>query len=273
MGWFRFPPVRAWLLAGLLLAAGRLGGPQRALATPFALNDDANPCRAAAAAAERTWSIPAHLLAAIARVETGRADRGGERSPWPWSVNAEGAGSFYDSKEAAIAAVRQMQSQGIRSIDVGCLQVNLMHHPDAFGSLEDAFNPATNANYAARFLTALREQTGSWPAAAAAYHSMTPDLGRTYLRQVLEAWPLEALGGGLAMLGGDRPRPTSGQPHAAAAERPVEGAQAGGAIMLSNGADRSRLLPAPASAPPGRSLDAYRSMPILAANRPGYIKS
>ena len=94
----------------------------------------------------------------------GRDQPGGERPtrsrhrhrhPWPWTVNAEGQGAFYDTKAEAVAAVRAMQARGVRSIDVGCGQINLMHHPDAFASLEQAFDPQANAAYAARFLKEL----------------------------------------------------------------------------------------------------------------------
>ena len=146
-------------------------------------------CQDATAAAENSTGVPNQLLGAISRVETGRYDRdaGGVRA-WPWTINAQGVGHFYDSKEEAVAAARAFQAAGIRSIDVGCLQINLMYHPDGFGSLEQAFDPHANALFAARFLTDLFHQTGSWPHAAAAYHSQTPDLGIDYQRKVLEAW-------------------------------------------------------------------------------------
>ena len=99
-------------------------------------------CRAAIAQAERAGGIPPQLLAAIGRVESGRRDpTSGSFAPWPWTVNAEGQGYFFDSKAEAITAVRKMRADGMRSIDVGCLQVNLMYHPKAFASLEDAFDP------------------------------------------------------------------------------------------------------------------------------------
>ena len=98
------------------------------------------PQRDAGGGARR--GIPNHLLAAMGRVESGRRDPvTGDWYPWPWTVNAEGASSFYDTKAQAVAAVRAMQSSGMRSIDVGCMQVNLMHHPDAFATLDLAFEP------------------------------------------------------------------------------------------------------------------------------------
>jgi hypothetical protein len=148
-------------------------------------------CRQAIQAAERTQAIPDSLLAAIGRVESGRPDASGTYHPWPWTINAEGEGRYFDSKAEAIAAVRTLQARGVQSIDVGCAQVNLMHHPSAFASLDQAFDPQTNVNYAARFLAQLHDQTQDWPKAAALYHSNTPDIGADYQRRVLAVWPDE----------------------------------------------------------------------------------
>ena len=129
----------------------------------------------------------------MGRMESGRPDpAGGLPLPWPWTINVEGQGAFFDSEAAAIAAVRASQARGTRSIDVGCMQVNLMHHPHAFANLAQAFDPASNADYAARFLRELFAQTGSWPQAAGLYHSATPELGAAYRKQVLAAWPATA---------------------------------------------------------------------------------
>jgi hypothetical protein len=123
-------------------------------------------------------------------VESGRADPvSGRAVPWPWTINAEGAGRYFETKEAAVAATRALLASGVRSVDVGCGQVNLMHHPAAFATLDAAFDPASNAGYAARFLRSLRGSTGSWPYAAAAYHSQTPELGHAYAQRVKAAWP------------------------------------------------------------------------------------
>ncbi len=87
-----------------------------------------------------------------------------------------------------MAAVSALQARGVRSIDVGCMQVNLMHHPLAFATLDEAFDPDANAHYAGNFLNALDRQLGSWPAAAAAYHSQTPEVAADYQRLVMVAW-------------------------------------------------------------------------------------
>ncbi len=133
-------------------------------------------------------NLPHRLLGAIAEVESGRPDGFGKVHPWPWTIDVEGRGEFFASKQQAVDAVRALQAQGVRSIDVGCMQVNLMHHPNAFASLEAAFDPTANAFYAARFLNTLYGIGGSWVQATAAYHSQTPAIGADYQRRVLARW-------------------------------------------------------------------------------------
>jgi hypothetical protein len=181
--------VRLVLSALLMLPPAALAQGNRA-AYPSGM------CEAAIAGAEETGGLPAHLLGAIARVESGRPDpRTGRLAPWPWTINAEGSGAFFATKAEAIAAVQQLQSRGVRSIDVGCLQINLMFHPNAFASLNEAFEPAANARYAAHFLDALRAGTHDWLQAIADYHSQTPVLGQDYRDRVLALWRDPALSG------------------------------------------------------------------------------
>jgi len=68
------------------------------------------------------------------------------------------------------------------------MQINLKHHPDAFSSLEDAFDPATNVAYGADFLKSLHDQANGWLAAARRYHSATPEKGQAYGEIVLANW-------------------------------------------------------------------------------------
>ena len=153
------------------------------------LDVSADLCHAAGTAAERTYNIPGGMLVAIGRVESGRRHPvTGATVPWPWTINAAGTGRMFDNAAQAIEATRALRAGGMVSIDVGCFQVNLMHHASAFPSLDVAFDPQANADYAAQFLTALRERTGSWDEAIAAYHSSTPALGGPYRDKVLGRW-------------------------------------------------------------------------------------
>ena len=122
--------------------------------------------------------MPETLMPAIGRVESGKLDPATQRvHPWPWTINVQGIGYWYDSQEQAVAAVEGLQAKGIKSIDVGCMQVNLMFHPDAFPSVEAAFDPATNVAYAAKFLVSLYGLTKNWPLATAMYHSAEQERG------------------------------------------------------------------------------------------------
>jgi len=151
--------------------------------TPYAM------CEAAVARAEADTKLPARVLTAIALRESGRIDPDtGRARPWPWAINFEGVGHFYDTKEAAVAAVQQIQATGAQSVDVGCMQVNLMHHPNAFATLDEAFDPPHNAAYGGRFLQALFAATGDWGQAIAGYHSRTPGVGEPYRDQVVATW-------------------------------------------------------------------------------------
>ena len=136
---------------------------------------------------ERAHRIPGGLLAAIGFTESGRTVTG-QRTVWPWTVNAEGEGHFFDFKDAAVKFVEGKLADGVESIDVGCMQINLKQHPDAFASLDDAFDPGVNVAYGADFLKALHGQTNGWLAAARRYHSATPEKGEPYGELVLANW-------------------------------------------------------------------------------------
>lgn len=141
---------------------------------------------------EKSRGLPPFLLTAIAKVESGRwHDLSGETRPWPWTVTSERGGRYLPSKEAAIREVRRLQNEGVVSIDVGCMQVNLLHHPDAFDDLEAAFDPVQNISYAARFLSDLQRRLQSWTRAIGRYHSASPEFSGSYRFKVLRVWRAE----------------------------------------------------------------------------------
>lgn len=142
--------------------------------------DPATSCDAAAATAARKHGVPEAILKAIARVESGRS-HAGQFAPWPWTVNVEGTGSFYQSKAEAVEFVRTAYQNGNRSIDAGCFQINLKWHGHHFQSVEQALSPIHNANYAAKFLNELYAEFGSWETAAGTYHSRNLQHSTPYL--------------------------------------------------------------------------------------------
>jgi hypothetical protein len=137
-------------------------------------------CVAEILRAQLRHRIPGNLLLAIGIQEAG-VTRGGHLTIWPWAVNAAGEGRLFDSRDAALGWIAERRAAGIESIDVGCMQINLRWHPDAFADAGQGFDPAQNVEYAARFLRGLFEEFGDWTAAAGAYHSRTPEAQGVYL--------------------------------------------------------------------------------------------
>lgn len=161
----------------LAFAALVLGEPAPAAPDQSAL------CDRAAAMASRESGVPVDILLAITRVETGRKTDGG-LAPWPWTINTDGAGAFFDTKAEAVAAATAHLTDGSGTFDIGCFQINQTYHGQEFPSFDDMFDPLANARYAAKFLNQLYAEKGDWADAVAAYHSRTPDKAEDYLNLV-----------------------------------------------------------------------------------------
>ncbi|MCC5968429.1 MAG: lytic transglycosylase domain-containing protein [Pararhodobacter sp.] len=136
-------------------------------------------CEAAARRAAAETGVPADVLLAIALTETGRM-QGGVMRPWPWAANRDGQGLWFDTPAQALDFATRSLADGRTGFDLGCFQINWHWHGAHFASPRALLDPLEGARYAARFLTRLREEFGSWAAAAGAYHSRTPQLAARY---------------------------------------------------------------------------------------------
>jgi hypothetical protein len=165
---------RLGLHRGLALLVTGIG-----LLATSASADDSELCLAAAQDASRINDVPISVLYAVSLVETGRA-RNGELRPWPWTINVEGEGHWFEDRETALSFAQQTRDRGIRSFDVGCFQVNYRWHGENFVSIEQMFDPMANATYAASFLKELEAEKGDWSSAAGAYHSRNEEFAAGY---------------------------------------------------------------------------------------------
>lgn len=163
--------IRVLFLTALLAMAA---SPASAATNPEAV------CDAVSKIAAREAGLPPSMLRALTRTETGRA-RAGRLTPWPWTVNMEGAGHWFDDREKALAFARKHHARGATSFDVGCFQINYRWHNKAFGSVEAMFDPLENARYAAKYLLELKAESGSWKTAIGHYHSRTPSRAQEYV--------------------------------------------------------------------------------------------
>lgn len=218
-----------------------------------------NVCLDAILEAQARHGIPDNLLVAIGFQESGISING-QMTIWPWSVNAAGRGYRLSDLAEAISLVQELERRGVDSIDTGCMQINRKWHPNAFPSLQRAFDPSANADYAGRFLADLKRRLGSWRAAAGAYHSQTPDLRDAYL---------ESLDGHIASLGARLAgySPTRG----AASDRFVVGSERDDTLpslsMVSAGLNVD--LPAPQLRAASVTRNPVRSGPIWGASMNG----
>jgi len=164
-------------------------------------------CLPELAAAEAKHHLPPGLLLSMALVESGRRDPvTGLVAPWPWTIQVEGHGHYYDSSADAAREAMTFLQGGNGYVDVGCLQVDLFHHPSAFRSLEEAFNPSANIDYAAKYLAGLAQSRGSWLEAVAAYNAGDPSDGIAYLAKVLYLWKGVRLTAEAAQAASDNPQ-------------------------------------------------------------------
>jgi soluble lytic murein transglycosylase-like protein len=197
--------VRALLFAGCLTGFFHASVMPARAAEPPKGPRATSLCEASILAAEHHYGTPPGLLMTIAKVESGRADEAGHLTPWPWTIDVDGAGAMFPTKEAAVAATEAAIKGGAQFVDIGCMQVDLAMHPDAFRTLAQGFDPAINADYGARFLRALHDGPagGNWYVAVGLYHSATPELAAEYRAAVasvgLGLHPVwRGSGGGLA---------------------------------------------------------------------------
>ncbi|SBV92438.1 Lytic transglycosylase [uncultured Alphaproteobacteria bacterium] len=195
-------------------------------------------CLDTAARVNAREGLPPHMLGSIAITESGRLDPDTKaKVAWPWTVTSGGDGQYFPTKAAAIAEVRRLKAAGVANIDVGCMQINLKYHPDAFASLDAAFDPETNVRYAAKFLKELRAANGSWAEAVRHYHSADDDRSFAYAKRVAKNYH--------ELTGDD-------------AARPVQVAQRTNAKRMS-AASRARVAPPPAHVASAEEIEKKRA--------------
>ena len=145
-------------------------------------------CEFIASVAEEKYDLPVGILSSISNVEAGRITKDGQKRGWPWTVNHAGEGLFFESSQDAIEYVDEALQSGDLNLDVGCMQISLKWHSMHFETLEMAFNPYENIEYAAQFLNNLYISHGSWEQAIKHYHSSDPKKNIKYHKKVLAAW-------------------------------------------------------------------------------------
>jgi soluble lytic murein transglycosylase-like protein len=131
------------------------------------------------AAVEQRNRIPRGLLSAIVSIESGFN---------PTAINIAGKTATPNEKSEAIKIIENAVNQGVTNIDVGIAQINYRWHKDNFRNIEEMINPTANIEYAAKLLSSLFKQHGTWHKAIRHYHSTNPHHHKQYSRKVVIAW-------------------------------------------------------------------------------------
>ncbi len=117
------------------------------------------------------YQIPASVLYAAALTESGKTVNKGVFRPWPWTLNVAGKPRRFPSRNAACQVLTRQIARGIRSIDIGLMQINWRWNHKRLRSPCRALSPYTNLHHGAALLKAAYSVKHSWPAAVGHYHS------------------------------------------------------------------------------------------------------
>ncbi|WP_105381489.1 transglycosylase SLT domain-containing protein [Neorhizobium alkalisoli] len=156
--------------AGSLFSASTQPAPRTPItaSAPAAPRAPVNPgaCEREIQAAAAKYGIPEGILYSVGLTETGR-----KGSLSPFAMNVEGKAHFSASQQEAITTFQAARRQGMKLIDIGCMQINHHFHGENFSSPEEMFDPRRNVEYAAKFLRNLHDRHETWTMAVARYHA------------------------------------------------------------------------------------------------------
>ncbi|MCK0207894.1 lytic transglycosylase domain-containing protein [Starkeya koreensis] len=123
-------------------------------------------CEAAMHQASARYGVPLGILYAVGLTETG-----GNGTLQPLAMNGGGESYVATSIADGERKLAEFGRRGVTLVDLGCMQINYRWHGAKFGSVAQMFDPARNVDYAARFLSELKQRHGNWTLAAARYNA------------------------------------------------------------------------------------------------------
>ena len=129
-----------------------------------------------------------YLLYAIALAESKKTDETKRNvRPWPWAVNVQGKGHWFDTREEAEAFVMEHYNRGIRNIDVGIMQINLRWHGHRVSHPLDLFDMETAIRVGEEILLeAIASAPGDMTLGVGRYHHWEHEnVSRQYGNRVL----------------------------------------------------------------------------------------
>lgn len=130
--------------------------------------------------AELEYGIPSGLLLAISQVES---------SLQPWAVNLNGKSYYPETRKGAERLLLNKDGTHRKGhTAVGCMQLAVRWHKQAFETSYHMLEPAANVDYGAKFLKSLYKRYGSWKEAIKHYHGGTVLENKVYFTKVKRRW-------------------------------------------------------------------------------------
>tara|TARA_R110002072_G_scaffold209067_9_gene366544 strand:- start:493 stop:1062 length:570 start_codon:yes stop_codon:yes gene_type:complete len=136
------------------------------------------------------YDIPPVLLYAVALTESGQSSLSdGRFRPWPWTLNINGEGHYFPSRQAAWQALQLSVDVANNSVDIGLMQISWRYHHSALGSAWQALDPYHNLKVAAAILRDCQKENTSWADRVGCYHAPNDSArGIRYARRVKANW-------------------------------------------------------------------------------------
>lgn len=136
------------------------------------------------------YGVPAEVFFSVALQESGYT-KDGKYLPWPWTLNIDNKGYFFEDRESAEKALIDAMSGIEKSkVAVGIGQIYMPSHEQHFASPLIALDPTINLNYAARLIAleyvwTVKQGKPDWWVAVGRYHTPSNNvMATTYREQV-----------------------------------------------------------------------------------------
>lgn len=112
----------------------------------------------------------------------------GKVQPWPWTLNIDGQGYYFESYRLALLAAIKARKEGARRLGLGFGQIEWQYHSGRFSGLAEALKPRENIRAVCEILREAwsSKRVNSWNDAIAYYHRpVLDDISREYAKKVL----------------------------------------------------------------------------------------
>ena len=136
------------------------------------------------------FDLDPYLLYSVALTESAFSTQAQVVAPHPWTLRTSKTAYYLKDEEDTIRQLKQLESDGVTSIDVGLMQVNLRWHRKRVKDSADLVKPAKNLEVGSLILLeALKKYPNDEYKALGYYHSPSDaERGLNYASRVMNTY-------------------------------------------------------------------------------------